>query len=78
MVGLKQTGDSITMTPEQLRRHAAAVRAEFPESCAAKLYEMAACAQEIEEILRRLQVVISPPTVAPSVVPDLHFLNFHS
>jgi hypothetical protein len=66
-------GDSLTMTPEQLRRHAAVVRAEFPESRAATLYEMAACAQEIEEILRRLRVAISPPTAAPSVVPDLNF-----
>jgi hypothetical protein len=70
---MKSRGDSITMTAEQLRRHAAVVRAEFPESRAAKLYEMAARAQEIEETLRQLRIAYSPPTTAPSVAPDLDF-----
>jgi hypothetical protein len=66
-------GDSTSMTPEQLRRRAARVRAEFPESRAAELYELAACAQEIEEKLRWLRLIISPPAAAPSVVPEENF-----
>jgi hypothetical protein len=61
------------MTPEQLRRHAARVRAEFPSSKAAKLYELAACAQEIEEQLRWLRLIISSPVAAPSLVPEENF-----
>jgi hypothetical protein len=59
------------MTPEQLRRHAARVRAEFPSSQAAKLYELAACSREIEEQLRWLRLIISPPAAAPSIVPQI-------
>jgi hypothetical protein len=65
-------GDSTSMTPEQLRRRAARVRAEFPESRAAELYELAACAQEIEEKLR-WWLIISPPAAAPSLVPEENF-----
>jgi hypothetical protein len=55
-------GVSTSMTPEQL-----------PESRAAKLYELAACTQQIEEKLRWLRLVISPPAAAPSLVPEENF-----
>jgi len=61
------------MTPEQLRRHAARVRAEFPSSKAAKLYELAACAREIEEQLMWMRLIINSPVAAPSLVPEENF-----
>jgi hypothetical protein len=50
--------------------------AEYPNSRAAELYELVACAQELEANVKWLKIIISPAESSPSVVPEEE--NFRS